>query len=341
MPYGLQPCAVHFQDLHVDDNFRARLVVGADHLLDDVDHRCGRANRKRVGRLVREHRRHDRHVRDAHDGVDDLHDFLRVGVRQIEGLHDQVVVLLVRLRVVLRHDDRGRVEHLVEVPVRRQDLLQRLFDGDVLQRDRDRHVAEVLLIELDVDAALRADEGEHVAQAGVGELHLRQRGRGVQRGRGLQPRLRAQLLDFRLRPRFLDAIANRSLQLDRLRCRQAVRRVHLDRLAVRQQRRVDVAFQFEVACTRDVLARSILHRTFELDLVLRLVGALLQRARVVRDGGVPITRPRRFLAAAERTAGSAPGREDREHDQNHKPLFKHLGSCESGQRGGQPSRRRV
>ena len=73
---------------------------------------------------------------------------------------------------------------------------------------------------------------------------------------------------------------------------------------------------------RDVLARRVLHRTFELDLVLRLVGALLDRARVVRHRRVPVAR-----RAPLPGRGGTPGRRRTRTRtiastiENHKPLF--------------------
>ena len=58
-----------------------------------------------------------------------------VRVRDVEHPHDEIVVLRVFLRVVRDDDDRLRVQDLVEVAVRRQDLLQRLLERDAVEAD--------------------------------------------------------------------------------------------------------------------------------------------------------------------------------------------------------------
>ena len=139
----------------------------------------------------------------------------RIRVRQVEHAHDQIVVLGVRLRVVLRDDDGALVEDLVEVPVRREDLLQRLLDRHAVEPDRHRRVGEELAIELHGDPAHLAERRQHVAQAGIVERDPQRIAvrRIEQRLLGLRTRLLPQRVNRRLRTALLDAIADRSLEL--------------------------------------------------------------------------------------------------------------------------------
>ena len=66
----------------------------------------------------------------------------------------------------------------------------------------------------------------------------------------------------------------RLLELDRARGREPVRRVELQRLAVFEQRRVELILRLELTRPGDVLARRALHRALERDLVFRLVRIL-------------------------------------------------------------------
>jgi hypothetical protein len=72
----------------------------------------------------------------------------------------------VLLRVVGNDDDRLGVENFVEQLIGRGDLLQRLFERDVLETYRVGFVL-ILLIVGNVDAGLRADEVEDIPDASV------------------------------------------------------------------------------------------------------------------------------------------------------------------------------
>ena len=78
---------------------------------------------------------------------------------------------------------------------------------------------------------------------------------GVEHRHALRPRLRAQLVDRRPRPRLLDPLADGPFQFRRARRREPVGRVHLDRFLVFDQRRVELILHLEVARLGDVLAR--------------------------------------------------------------------------------------
>ena len=91
--------------------------------------------------------------------------------------------------------------------------------------------------------------------------------------------------------RLLDPVADRPFELRGARLGEPVRRVQLQRLAVLEQRPVELILRLELARAADVLARGALHRPLERDLVLRVVGVLLHGLREVRRPPRPSRRP--------------------------------------------------
>ena len=141
-----------------------------------------------------------------------LRQLLRVGVRDVEDAHDHVVVLLPLVGPVVDHDDRLRVDHLVEQLVGRHDLLQRLFDRDVFELDAVGLVL-VRLVVGDADPGAAADDAEDVADARVVEVEVAQALAQAEQRRRPLPRLFAQRIDARLWTRRLDPLANAAFQL--------------------------------------------------------------------------------------------------------------------------------
>ena len=107
---------------------------------------------------------------------------------------------------------------------------------------------------------------------------------------------------------------------------EAVGRVHLDRLPVLDQRRIELILLLELPRAADVFERRALHRTLERDLVFGAV-RFSWTASEVRDRSVPVTESRRLLALAKRPAGRIrSGDRGREHEHEHQPLFRHTHS---------------
>ena len=245
----------------------------------------------------------------------------------------------VRLRVVLRDDDRVLVQDLVEVAVRRQDLLQRLLDRDAVETDRHRRVREVLPIELHADAAHLAERRQDVAKAGVVERDAQRIAvrRIEQRLLALRARLLPQRVNRRLRTALLDAIADYPLELRGPRLGQPVRRVHLDRLLVLDQSAVQLVLQFEVMCAADVFPRRALHRPLERDLERGVVRVLLDRLGEVRHRSVPVARTGGLLALTVRTPGGAARAQRcqrRKNDENNQPVLQRRYSIQRGRPRG-------
>ena len=116
--------------------------------------------------------------------------------------------------------------------------------------------------------------------------------------------------DFSMRSRMVRSSSARA------RRREAVRRVHLDGLLVLDQRaRRARPSASSSRAARDVLARRVLRRPLELDLVFGVVGARLQRLRVVLHRRVPVAAARRVAPLAEGAARGAP-RHQHGHDEN-------------------------
>ena len=138
------------------------------------------------------------------------------------------------------------------------------------------------------------------------------------------PRLFAQLCRSRGFGRVgFDAIANRLFELDRPRRGQTVRRVELQRAPVFEQRRIELILRFELVRAADVLARGILRRPLERDLVFRACRVSPGPPSCIRDGGVPVADPRRLLPLAEGAARRAPETSSAENDDDGQPVLQH------------------
>ena len=216
---GLQERAVDLQELDVDDQLRLRLVVRLDDLLRHL-HAVGRvADGDRVEpvvlrQLARVQERPQQH----------LH-VLDVGVAQIERLHDQVVVLLVLLLVVVGDQDGVLVPDLEEVLVHGHQGVEGLLE---------RHVGKIdggLLVEVEPVVVDEVDPGG-LAQGVVDLLDglvLRRRVQVRRHPAGrLRFRLFLELLHLRL-VQLLLALPFRQ-RLGQLVGGVLVRRVEVDRL---------------------------------------------------------------------------------------------------------------
>ena len=243
-------------------------------------------------------------------------------MREVEHADDHVVVLRVHLRLVRDDHDRLRIHDLVVVRVRREDLVERFLERDTFEVDRVRAVLERGFVG-DVDPRRLADEVEDVAQARVVEVELQRLARrGVEeRRRAEGARLLAQLLDLRPRTRGLDAFADLLLQLRDLGRGDPIGAHHLERLPVFGQRRVELVLLFQVVRASVVNARRFPFRAFELNLVLGLIGILLDRFREVCDRRVPVAGPHRLLPMTERASRRA-AREENGH-RDHQPDSSH------------------
>ena len=73
----------------------------------------------------------------------------------------------------------------------------------------------------------------------------------------------------------------------------------------------------------DRVARNRARGALQRDLVLSLLRAFLDRLRVVRDGGIPVSDARRLLALTVGVPCRAPRHEQGENDSNHKPVLQH------------------
>ena len=209
--------AADLQDLHVDDDLGARLVVGLEHPLDDAHHRRRGAHGQRVGGLVR--RRTAAATGMPATRMMPVSSWFisgRVGMRQEERPDDLIFELRALLRGVLDDQDGAVVQHLVEHLVGQHQLLQRLLERHPFDVDRDRAVRKSRSKMTLIPVAL-ADEVEHVAGVGVvephraraawsatsigsGEARLRASSRSRSicgRGRAASMRSRMMLLEFR------------------------------------------------------------------------------------------------------------------------------------------------
>ena len=88
---------------------------------------------------------------DSGDGAEHVGDGVDLGVDDVEGLQDQVVVLPVFLGVIGDDDDGRGVHHFVKKPVDQHQLVECFLERHVDQVDGDPLVAE-RLVEQNVDA---------------------------------------------------------------------------------------------------------------------------------------------------------------------------------------------
>ena len=89
---------------------------------------------------------------------------------------------------------------------------------------------------------------------------------------------------------------------------------------------VELVGLLELAGARDVIARRVLRRPLELDLVFGVVRARLQRLGKVHHRRIPVARPGRLAALAEGPARGTPRDEGGQHQQYNQPAFHELGS---------------
>ena len=112
-----------------------------------------------------------------------------------------------------------------------------------------------------------------------------------------------------------------ALELCRARRGEPIRAVQLDSLFVLDERAVKLILLLELARAEDVVARGVLRRPLELDLVFRVVGTRLQGVGVVLHRRVPVAGARGVPAFSERTPGRAPRYERGDDEQCDKPSF--------------------
>ena len=245
------------------------------------------------------------------------------------------------LRVVGNDDDRLGVENFVEQLIGRGDLLQRLFERDVLETYRVGFVL-ILLIVGNVDAGLRADEVEDIPDASVrAEADDANGRRRTEKRCALAASFLAQSGDRRLRSRCFNAIANRLLELHRLRGGQPVRRIEFEGTLVFEHRRVELIVLFEIVRPAEMFASCGLSGPLERDLVLRLLGALLDGLRVVGHGTVPVPDAGRLLALTIGVPRGTPRCNQGENDQSCKPVLQQRHSISTPVQSGHATCRRI
>jgi hypothetical protein len=222
-----------------------------------------------------------------------------------ERADDLLLVQRALLRVVGDHHDGPLVDHLVEQLVRRQDLVERLLEGDAAQLDR---VAAVLVIALegDVDPSGHPHRAQDVAQAGVVEDNVDWIGRGrIEQRFGGLPRRLLQLLDGGPGTLRLRQVADAPLHLIDLAGDLPIGRVVLAGAAVFAQRVFELAARLEQPRLVEVQRGCSQHRPLERNLVVDAIGIFLDRPSVVFDRGVPVAGARRVFAPPVRPAGAA------------------------------------
>ena len=159
------------------------------------------------------------------------------------------------------------------------------------------------------------------------KLNLERRAiRRVEDGDALRPRLLPEAFDRGPRARLLDAVADDALELGRAGGGEAIRAVHLDGLLVLDQRPVELIFLLEIARAEDVIARGVLHRPLELDLVFGVVRARLERLLEVLHRRIPIAGARRFAPFPEGPPRGTPRHEHGHDEQRDQPSSHELGS---------------
>src|SRR5439155_22117698 len=108
--------------------------------------------------------------------------------------------------------------------------------------------------------------------------------------------------DGRFRTAGLHGFPDPTLQLQNLDRHLTVRRIELRGAPILAERFVELAARLEHARLIEMLMRRVDHRALECDLVLGAVRLLLYRVPVMLDRCIPVTRARRIVAAAVRTA---------------------------------------
>ena len=110
--------------------------------------------------------------------------------------------------------------------------------------------------------------------------------------------------------------------------REPVGGVHLDRLAILEQRGVELTLLLELMRGADVLLRRGLHGAFQGDLVLGAVGVVLDRLLKVRDRFVPVADAGRLFTLSEGAPRGTAGRcrECCRQNDDQEPLLRHARS---------------
>ncbi len=211
--------------------------------------------------------------------------------------------------------DRAFVDDFEEELIARENLCERLIEGDATQLDRVNPVL-VVAFERDVDAGRHPHRIQDVAQAGVVEYDVdRLARRGIeQRFRRLACRL-LELSDVRLRTRCLGQIPKPTLHLERPARDLAVARIELAGATVFPERLLELTSRFEQPRLIQVLHRRRDHGALECDTVVGAVRILLKGAAEVLDRGIPIAGTGRTLALAIRPTSAASREEGGDDEQ--------------------------
>jgi hypothetical protein len=237
-------------------------------------------------------------------------------VRQIEGPDHLFVVLGVLGRRVWEHEDGAVAQDLVRQLIHRHDLVERLLEGHAVELHGRGPVLHFAVV-ADVDAGGTADDAEDVAKADVVEAQVQRLARRrIEDWFGRRGACAlAQLLDRRHRPRGLDALADRAIELGDLGRRQAIARIVLARQPVLAERRLELILLLESVRALEVGARRRLHRPLQRNLVIRVVRRRLDGPAVRRHRFVQISSAHRHFALTERLACRAPtGRQRQDND---------------------------
>ena len=234
-----------------------------------------------------------------------------------KNLDDQIVVLLVLLRLIRDHDDRARPGDLVVIAVCGQHLLQCFLERDTVEIHGVRLV-HIALVVGDIDPRRRADEIENVFQRRVVEVQPDwfARCRIQQRRRVEAARDGSELIDPRLRPRCFDALADLAFEVCHLRLNDSVGANQLERFAILAERAFELILLLELARFLDVAPRGFFLCPRQVDLVFRAVRIVLHRLGEVRDRRIEIARADRLLTAPECPRCGAPGRQKSKQDEN-------------------------
>ena len=176
--------AVHLHDLDLEHHFRLGEVLRGDQALRQLDRRRRVLQHEQVDFLV------DEDVARLDERADHVRGLLDVGVREIEALHHELLVLALLLRRVRVDEHRVLGEHLVLERIGEHRHADRLLDGGVAQRDAGALVGAHIAIEDEIDAGGALQHLEDVPQRHLAQIERDRLGDGgpeLHRGdRGLQ-----------------------------------------------------------------------------------------------------------------------------------------------------------
>jgi hypothetical protein len=184
--------AVHLQHLQLEHHLGLGAVVRGDQPLGDAHHFGGVAHHEQVQLLV------DEHILGLEHGAHEVQRRLDVGVFQVEGLHDQVLVLALLGRRVRVDEHRVLGQDLFLQLVGQQDQVDRVLHRHVASEDGGLQVAAHLAIEDEIDPGRARQAVEHQPQVGVAELDRHRLGEPRAQHRSGEPGLDALLLDLAL-----------------------------------------------------------------------------------------------------------------------------------------------